>query len=319
MIGEEIAGDERIENGQVYVLLEDSQSQSEQSPNIAESAVPHLCNATREHLLFRQQGWVAVDEMSHYMYMMECYSPTTTCGIFEVANHPDHHLALAAFLLRVITEAGTNPNSSVKAFVILRVHHWIPVVVQVRDYDVKIITTPEAQTWLQTSVEQALEPQVFRFATSFLPQAFPADCGFQAIGWILSILFNDTTEVPFSREQANQWRTHFHNDLVQTGKAHEYVHIPLSLGGTQVVRDQLQALVSAHGVASSRSKDCAEHLLQVFGVVVIQQILQSPRPWADLKARASLQKPPIRIVLADELRALIQAKAQGPQVGHKAK
>ena len=48
-------------------------------------------------------------------------------------------------------------------------------------------------------------------------------------------------------------------------------------------------------------------------------ILHSPKPWPDLKSRASLHQPPIRVVLADELKQMIQSKAnEAKAVGSKA-
>ena len=110
-----------------------------------------------------------------------------------------------------------------------------------------------------------------------MPTAFAADCGFQAIGWILSLLLQEPTDVPFSGEQAIQWRQLFHKDLVHTDKASEFILQPLTLGGTQTITEKLQTLVVAHGVAEQRGKECAEQLIQALGTTSIHQILQSPQ------------------------------------------
>ncbi|CAL1144770.1 unnamed protein product, partial [Cladocopium goreaui] len=156
-------------------------------------------------------------------------------------------------------------------------------------------------------------------ANAQVAHAFKADCGFQAVGWILSMLLDDTTQVPFSEDQAAQWRALFFHDLQHTGASEVNVFHPIILGGMQSQRDQLQKLVTEHGVAPGRSRECADQLVQALGGSSIQQILASPRPWADLKSRASLLRPPIRIVLSDELKQLIQNKVQTQgQVGTKA-
>ena len=46
-------------------------------------------------------------------------------------------------------------------------------------------------------------------------------------------------------------------------------------------------------------------------------ILKSPKPWADLKARANMNRPPIRVVLASELQAAIKARADKGPIGNK--
>ena len=133
------------------------------------------------------------------------------------------------------------------------------------------------------------------------------------------MLLDEDTSVPFTANQALQWRKLFHKDLISTGAVDKILMTPLPLAGMQSQRDQLQALVTAHGVAPARDKECAEQLTQALGTQAIGQILTSPRPWADLKSRASLHQPPIRVVLADELKALIQRKAgESKAIGKKA-
>ena len=68
----------------------------------------------------------------------------------------------------------------------------------------------------------------------------------------------------------------------------------------------------------NRSQECAQQLVQVLGVSAIQRILKSPRPWTDVKARANLQSPPLRIVLAEELKEMIHLRMKdGRPVGSK--
>ncbi len=52
--------------------------------------------------------------------------------------------------------------------------------------------------------------------------------------------------------------------------------------------------------------------------LTIQGILQSPRPWADLKSAANMATPSLKLVLADELAKQIAKRAKDPQaVGRK--
>ena len=84
------------------------------------------------------------------------------------------------------------------------------------------------------------------------------------------------------------------------------------------MREQLQQLVVSHGVHPQRGLECADQLIQALGAKVIQQILQSPKPWMDLKSRANLHQPPIRVVLADELKQVIQMRSkENKPVGNK--
>ena len=251
-----------------------------------------------------------MDEMEYYLYMLECYKPGTMYGVLQLHDRPDQHTALTEYVLKVATEAGSDPEGNAKAFVIFTGDHWVPVVIRAQGIMIHLWTTPEDLTWMRPLIEPTVGAKAFQFATSVMPSAFKADCGFQAVGWILSILLDDSTNVPFSEEQAAQWRGLFSIDLQNTGSAESVVTVPLLLGGMQGQREQLQKLVVEHGVAHSRSRECAEQLITALGNQTVQQILASPNPWADLKSRASLQRPPIRIVTSDELKKSHPSQSQ---------
>ena len=314
IFGTQLEHDVQLQNKGWYMLR--YQEEGEQGDS---ASPPILANKTRGRLVWDQRGWVAVDEMEYYLYMLECYTPGTMYGVLILPDRPDAHTMLTEYVLRVTTEAGVDQEGLAKAFVIHHANHWTPVVIRVQGITIQLWTTPSDEQWIRPLIESTVGNEAIQFATSPVPQAFKADCGFQAVGWILSMLLDDTTQVPFSEDQAAQWRALFFHDLQHTGASEVNVFHPIILGGMQSQRDQLQKLVAEHGVAPGRSRECADQLVQALGGSSIQQILASPRPWADLKSRASLLRPPIRIVLSDELKQLIQNKVQtqGP-VGTKA-
>ena len=49
------------------------------------------------------------------------------------------------------------------------------------------------------------------------------------------------------------------------------------------------------------------------GISSIRSTLGAPRPWADLKAKASSCKPPIQLVLSEELKKVIDEKIRAGQ------
>ena len=85
---------------------------------------------------------------------------------------------------------------------------------------------------------------------------------------------------------------------------------PLSVGGMQTTQEALIKLLIEYGVALNRSHECADQVLSTIGIHQVQKALASPRPWMDLKARANACKPPIRLVLAEELKLMIHRKMQ---------
>lgn len=56
------------------------------------------------------------------------------------------------------------------------------------------------------------------------------------------------------------------------------------------------------------------HLIAVLGSQSIGHTLQAPKPWKDLKTKANMQKPPIQIVLTDELQAAVADRVKHGQV-----
>ena len=185
---------------------------------------------------------------------------------------------------------------------------------------VHIHTTPMQVFWLQNLVQEALGDKHFQIEAKAIAQEFHADCGFQSVGWNLAELSSQDQMTPVSTEQAIAWRCQFANHLELTNKNKVQVKQPLMLGGTQnstQLREQLQQLVKQHGVAADRTQTCAEELMTALGAATIGNILKPPKPWTDLKARANLRQPPIRIVSAAELKVAIQQKAAAGPVGTK--
>ena len=272
--------------------------------------VPILVNGFRDELLWQQQGWVAVDEMHHYMQILEATHPGKTFGVLVLPDASDHTAMFTRYVLKCIEATSMDENTKEKAFACLYQHHWFPIYVTVTGMEVEVWTTHLMMTWIQDQISQAVGTSGVHFRSSTCLTEFPADCGFQTVGWILSKFNDEDTDTVWTARQACQWRALFHQDLRYHQADREWVAIPLQVGGAMQPREQLVALLVEHGVASGRSDECAEQLLKAFGSHAIQQVLQSPKPWADLKAKASLHQPPIRIVLASELKNMIQARGQ---------
>eukprot|EP00435_Cladocopium_sp_Y103_P075686 s4_g62.t1 len=109
------------------------------------------------------------------------------------------------------------------------------------------------------------------------------------------------------REFAEKCLTSFHPRTISVGGAVD-----------EGLVKRLQALIEGHGVDPSRSATCATNLITNLGTQAVINTLAAPHPWKDLKVKASLLKPPIQIVLSDELQKAIAKRAQtGRPVGKK--
>lgn len=127
-------------------------------------------------------------------------------------------------------------------------------------------------------------------------------CGFQTVQWIVAIA-----------DEACSWRLAFMEYIATGRKGYAPSEIAsLRFGGGNEEARKLPDLLESHGVAGNL-QECAHHLTQQLGASTIDRILRSPGPWKDLKARASAAQPPIKIVLADELKTAVAKRLEAKQ------
>ena len=277
--------------------------------------IPVLMHDTREILLWQQQGWTAVDEMQFYMQMTGNSYP----GKFmppRVVPATDSR-ALAKAVLDVV-DTVMKTHQPVAFLPIMSEHHWFPMAAMPYEDKVAVWTVSEVRQRLIDAIIATAGIPPFEIFTSPFPSNFPADCGFQTVGWMITLASFDGEMNAITADQAAHWRQLFHAHLQATDQHQTWVHKPLIVGGAMSSLDALVQLIIDHGVAESRSKECADMIMTQLGSSTVQRILNSPRPWPDLKARASLCKPPLRIVLPEELQHMLKSKLERNQpVGRK--
>eukprot|EP00435_Cladocopium_sp_Y103_P038615 s1411_g10.t1 len=319
MMGVQVPLQTKLHDGQ-FILLEEMCTVETFRCPLRTSGVskPSLIGYTREQALWQQQGWVAKDEMEFYLHMLESYQPSSTIGVVELPANGERDAIMTHHLIQALTLAHNHVNCNCKVLVFLHDDHWTPCVAEARGDQAVIHVPVDAYKMTLGGFTGQVGDHEVHFAMHRMPHAFPADCGFQAVGWILSRLLDEETDHPFTVEQASQWRYLFQQNLTYTGYAKQIILAAPRLGGMNNIKDKLQDLVISHGVHPERGSECADQLLSALGTKVIQQILMSPKPWADLKSRASLHKPPIRVVLADELQQqILKRSKESRPVGKK--
>ena len=276
---------------------------------------PNPGPCTREDMLWKQRGWVATDEMSFYVQTLGAYP----AGIHPPIVHDDtlaSKINLCQAILQLINLAKS--TNKIQGAPILFNNHWFPIVARPEQERPEIVTTPMEKNMLQQCVRECIGPDAVSVQVQGIRQVFDADCGFQTLGWIINQIVEAQPSQAIQPEQACHWRMNFHAYLIGQNRHQEILTHPILLGGMTKVAEDLSKLVQQHGVSASRSVECADHLISVIGVNAIQRILAAPKAWADLKARASMCKPPIRIVNSQELQALINQKVtEGKPIGRK--
>ena len=184
---------------------------------------------TRLEVLYRQEAWVAVDEMNFYLSMLQATTATTFSKVFvlpESVLDEEIEPMLQGWMCKVAPHDAT-PGIIVTA--LLMAHHWFPVALHLLEGGIKVITTPGGHDWLLLAT-RGLGDHI-SIVTVDCDTAFNNDCGFQAIGWLTQAIFDSefgqTTRrsSPLSVSDCIAWRTLFEHHLFSAG-THSQKGIP---------------------------------------------------------------------------------------------
>ena len=320
LVGTRLPLDQPLHSNQ-YVLLHQDLPQSCKCPFFS---AKYTCDharidlqlpCTRLEALWRQQSWVAKDEMRFYLTAAQIDSVAHAFPPNAFYNEADAEEHSATWLAIAICHQENNQPWCSAAII---AGHWVPIILYQEGSTVKMTTTPEgsclisAATELANGMSMTLEVQ-----QRMLPTVFSGDCGFQALAWILALITDYPLEA-LTPIKASQWRDLFVQELCRDG-AHEVIH-HLDIGGSKLdahEMHQLSSLLTTHGVWPERALDRANQIALHIPAQAIRQILKANRPWQDLKAAANGAKPPIKLIMPDELNAQIAQRANQRKYGKK--
>ena len=278
---------------------------------------PSIEGLTRLVGLWHQSGWVAEDEMTYYL---ETVNLTKDKNMFVPPVILDEKKS-AAFVwgtwicrLAEIAEASNTPFVACTAC--FHQNHWFPIKVEVQEGCIQFWTTPGEVNFITKISQEVFTDFTIKANYKHLTNKFPADCGFQTLAWLKEINEDAHSTVSMDTTEAMHWRSMFARYLIMNNRQHDIID-NIVLGGANMTKD-LQTLLESHGVDSARSMQHAEHIIESIGSSRIANILQAPKPWADLKQAANAHKPAIQLVHSSELKAVIAAKiASGQAIGRK--
>ena len=271
---------------------------------------------TRDELLWKQQGWVGVDEMSFYLKMIGQPNFTNTTRPLVMHGDDSDSSKFEEWLRQGIDLKGTSPEKVTVHTACLHDRHWFPVTASFEEDGIHLTTTQNDLPNIREWAVEALGP-MFHFHYVMPQESFPADCGFQAFAWIMAQTLHEQRACPMDVDDAIKWRSMFAQHL--HGRQDPMPANEVDFGGMlDPVVSELSNLLQAHGVAPDRAPGLTNHLVKSFGMSAIKQTLGSARPWADLKNRASTHQPPIKLVLTEELQQQIASRLQsGKPLGNK--
>eukprot|EP00435_Cladocopium_sp_Y103_P076084 s49_g76.t1 len=288
-----------------------------------ETQYPQVRGHTRQSALWRQQGWVGDDEMAFYLSMLGHPNLTTTTAPLLMENNPDDAVKFERWLNHALDLVERNEKPVKVHTACLLKNHWFPVSLHIdesKSDNIHLTTTIESLPIIRQWATEALG-EIFQFHYKVPKEAFPADCGFQTLAWIMAQELGEAQAYPMQVEEAIKWRELFARHLINYN-LHDSDAASVRFGGMIEPHEiELSSLLQQHGVSVERAPKLAQQLLQVLGVSSVKQTLGSPRPWADLKTKASAQKPPIQLVLATELQTQIANRLRSgkPMGGRKNK
>eukprot|EP00434_Breviolum_minutum_P013102 symbB.v1.2.011547.t1/scaffold743.1/size212950/2 len=314
MMGCYIPPTETLHEGQMIRVQEGGLNPSK-CPRVGKTVKPSSVNASRKDILWKQEGWTEWEEMKFYASLIEAVQPNSVLVGIHIPEDPTGPIHLGQHLKNMMQWGAQQSQSRIVSYFLYK-DHWVPLCVEIGQTCV-VYTTPMEITWVRESCQNVWGYTDIQFASHPISSMFPADCGFQTIGWMNSMIIREPTMTPVGILVACAWRQLFSDHLDLTGQADQVVKHKLIFGGMQTAQDELQRLVETHGVASQRSQSCAKELIEALGLSSIQNILHSQKPWADLKARARLHRPPIRVVMSSELGESIKQRKAAGVIGNK--
>ncbi len=292
--------------------------------SFSDCCMPDIRMCDRLQGLWNQKGWVAVDEMSYYLESI-VQSDQSECSMAPIVLQHQLEESLGKQfkngLIALIQKVKDIPkDKNQKGFTaVLHDKHWVPVIISIENDDMQIETCANFVYQIQKWCEEEGDCDELQVQGCYIPHVFNADCGFQTIAWLSARAKGQDGLHPIQPEDAEELRYAFAKYLEQTDRADSSCK-DIQLGGTSdtSVQQQLQNLLEEHGVAKSRVESCSQHLIRVLGTPSISSTLASPKPWKDLKTKASQTSPPTQIVLAEELKVMIDKRiAQGTVFGKK--
>ena len=319
-VGEQIPLASKVKDHPYVLLQAGPTTQADRCPMLTTQTHQHDASLTpRLTALWQQKGWVAKDEMEFYLQALAQDGTTRVSEVLMITSPTEAENVVNLWVSQRL-EDFMNDDQCSQVFTICWFNrHWFPLQVKLCLDSVTIYTTPEmanhVRQWFSVSLGITSEVK----SIGVLSQ-WPADCGFQAVAWIIARASNEGSVRSMPSVEAIQWRElfarHVLNNDLNTDMFPDLWLAGMASDGS--IKKQLQELIETHGVTTDRSAACAAHLIDKLGIKAIQQTFQATKPWQDLKARASQASPAIQIVLSSEQQALIDRRiAAGRPIGRK--
>ena len=216
---------------------------------------------TREELLWNQRGWVATDEMTFYLRTLKNEGQVNTSPPLYFDDVVSQILVWGDWVVRASEIASATNQKFDICTVVWHDHHWFPVRIEVKEREIAITTTPMESELLHELSKEAFGDYNFVIQVMDIHHKFPADCGFQAIAWLIALAREQPRSTCINATEALSMRKQFAHYLREQA-IHDRRCPEIKLGGMNhaVASKELQKLLEEHGVSSQRVKEHAQYV-----------------------------------------------------------
>ena len=149
--------------------------------------------------------------------------------------------------------------------------------------------------------------------------ALSSMCGVFAVRWIDHQIRGKM--LPTSEEEAKYLHSVGRDIFLRYLQAQTSVDRPWmwGLGLESVSKAKLRDLLLQHGVSQASVESRIQLFTEAVGVPAVSNALQGFRPWRALKSLGNQRSPPFQLVLADELKAVVDERAKVGKTSKKQK
>ena len=211
-------------------------------------------SCTRLQALWKQEAWVAVDEMNHYLHMISTANNVRVASAGSMPKFVEDE-EIEQIIQDWFTLLMPPTDVATKAISALLVNgHWFPFVLTPAKGHVTIHTTAAGMSWAEIGIrKQGVEYTI-------IPVSFPLvtnvrnDCGFQTVAWLMdSLVAPDFGEPlyhvpPIETSTAVAWRQTFEHHLVTNALDTCQVRPDhFQLGGAESIGESGQGIINGLG------------------------------------------------------------------------
>ena len=292
--------------------------------NIAKLACQTLSSDARECILHNQCGKWSDDEITWHVERILAESGKKDWAFLPVLLACE---GIRRNCVKLISQwiEGLPRYPSVLVSAVAVEGHWIPFIwrwtaagLTSHSWDIPG-PTPRCLNILHDAISKVVGARSYMSHVDMRQFSETDFCGLCTVRWIDHkvrgrMLPTDNAEVHYLHDVARTQFSEFLRSQVSVPRPWIW-----AAGMDLKAHNRFQDLLLQHGVPSTQVEARMHLVSQKIGTVEVQNAMTSGNPWRSLKTLANQQKPPLKIVLAEELEAVVKARSSKGDIPAKKK